>query len=166
MLAEHCLECHGEEKSKGGLRLDVAASMLKGGDSGPAVVPGKPEESALIEAIRYEGDVQMPPKGKLKDAEIAALTDWVKRGAHWPSPARARIEAAPDRPRPRHTAPPIHRPPHRAGPIVLVVPAGRQSRAARRAATRPGRPRRSTGSSSPASRPPAWRRRRRPTRRP
>ncbi len=86
VLVEHCLECHGAEKSKGSLRLDARASMLKGGDAGPAVVPGKPEESTLVEAIRYDGDVQMPPKGKLKDAEIAALTDWVKRGAHWPSP--------------------------------------------------------------------------------
>jgi mono/diheme cytochrome c family protein len=86
VLAEHCLECHGAEKSKGGLRLDGRASMLKGGDGGPAVVPGKPDESALVEAIRYDGEVQMPPKGKLKDADIAALTEWVKRGAPWPSP--------------------------------------------------------------------------------
>jgi mono/diheme cytochrome c family protein len=86
VLAEHCLGCHGPEKSKAGLRLDARDSMLKGGESGPVVVPGKPEESPLIEAIRYEGDVQMPPKGKLKGAEIAALTDWVRRGARWPAP--------------------------------------------------------------------------------
>ncbi len=100
VLAEHCLECHGAEKSKAGLRLDGRASMLKGGDAGPAVVPGKPDESTLVEAIRYDGDVQMPPKGKLKDAEIAALTDWVKRGAHWPSPRPGMAPnpaAAPDR---------------------------------------------------------------------
>ena len=102
----------------------------RGATRGPAVVPGKPEESPLIEAIRYDGDVQMPPKGKLKDAEIAALTEWVKRGAHWPAPARAR----PDPPRPRPTAarpPPRSRPRHGAGPVVLVVPAGRRPRAAR-----------------------------------
>jgi mono/diheme cytochrome c family protein len=86
VLSEHCLGCHGPEKSKAGLRLDARDSMLKGGESGPVVIPGKPDESPLIEAIRYEGDVQMPPKGKLKGAEIAALTDWVRRGAHWPSP--------------------------------------------------------------------------------
>ena len=86
MLADNCLECHGAEKHKGGLRLDVRAAMLKGGETGPAVVPGKPDESPLIEAIRYEGDVQMPPKKKLKAEEIAALTDWVKRGAYWPEP--------------------------------------------------------------------------------
>ena len=60
--------------------------MLKGGEAGPVVVPGKPEESSLIEAIRYEGEVRMPPKKKLKDDEIAALSDWVKRGAFWPEP--------------------------------------------------------------------------------
>jgi mono/diheme cytochrome c family protein len=86
VLAARCQDCHGAEKAKGGLRLDARDAMLKGGDSGPVVVPGKPDESALIEAIRYEGGVQMPPKGKLKGEEIAALTDWVKRGAHWPSP--------------------------------------------------------------------------------
>jgi mono/diheme cytochrome c family protein len=86
VLADNCLECHGAEKHKGGLRLDVRAAMLKGGDTGPAIVPGKPGESPLIEAIRYEGEVQMPPKKKLKSDEIAALTDWVKQGAHWPEP--------------------------------------------------------------------------------
>ena len=84
MLAAHCQECHGPEKHKGGLRLDGRGAMLKGGETGAVVVPGKPNESPLIEAIRYEGDVQMPPKGKLKDEEIAALTNWVKRGAPWP----------------------------------------------------------------------------------
>ncbi len=86
VLADNCLECHGAEKHKGGLRLDVRAAMLKGGDTGPAIVPGKPGESPLIEAIRYEGDIQMPPRKKLKSEEIATLTDWVKRGAFWPEP--------------------------------------------------------------------------------
>jgi mono/diheme cytochrome c family protein/cytochrome c553 len=85
VLVAHCQECHGHEKHKGGLRLDGRGAMLKGGETGAAVVPGKPDESPLIEAIRYEGEVQMPPKGKLKNEEIAALTDWVKRGARWPS---------------------------------------------------------------------------------
>ena len=84
MLVDNCLQCHGAEKHKGGLRLDVRAAMLKGGDTGPAIVPGKPDESPLIEAIRYEGEVQMPPKKKLRSDEIAALTDWVKQGAVWP----------------------------------------------------------------------------------
>jgi mono/diheme cytochrome c family protein len=86
VLADNCVECHGAEKHKAGLRLDVKAAMLKGGEAGPVVVPGKPEESSLIEAIRYEGEVRMPPKKKLKNEEIAALSDWVKQGAFWPDP--------------------------------------------------------------------------------
>ena len=85
VLATHCLGCHGPEKQKGNLRLDSSDAMRTGGDGGPAVAPGDPEQSPLIEAIRYDGPTQMPPKGKLDDAEIAALTEWVKTGAHWPS---------------------------------------------------------------------------------
>jgi hypothetical protein len=84
VLAAKCWSCHAGEKSKGGLRLDTAANVREGGDSGPAVLPGKPKESSLIQAIRYDGDLKMPPKGKLSAAEIAALTDWVARGAQWP----------------------------------------------------------------------------------
>jgi mono/diheme cytochrome c family protein len=84
VLANHCLQCHGPEKQKGGLRLDGREAMLRGGEAGRVVVPGKPEESPLIEAIGYKGDVQMPPKGKLKDEDVAALSEWVKRGAVWP----------------------------------------------------------------------------------
>ena len=89
VLFDRCLDCHGSEKSKGGLRLDSREAVLKGAESGPVVVPGKPGSSPLIAAIRYEGDVQMPPKGKLKDDEIAALTEWVKRGAIWPAAPRS-----------------------------------------------------------------------------
>ena len=77
LLAARCWQCHGSEKSKGGLRLDSAAAIETGGDSGPVVVPGKPGESRLIEAIRYTGELKMPPKGKLSDAEIAELAEWV-----------------------------------------------------------------------------------------
>ena len=90
VIANRCLDCHGSEKSKGGLRLDSRDGVLKGAESGPVVLPGKPDESPLIAAIRYDGEVQMPPKGKLKDDEIAALTEWVKRGAVWPA---ARLRA-------------------------------------------------------------------------
>ncbi len=82
VLVESCYECHGEKKQKGGLRLDSAAAVLKGGDSGPALVPGQPAESRLIKAISWsDPDFQMPPKNKLPDAAIAALTEWVKLGA-------------------------------------------------------------------------------------
>ncbi len=86
LLAARCYECHSAraEKLKGGLRLDTRDALRKGGDSGPAVAPGKPDESLLIEAVRYDGDFQMPPKGKLPDAEIALLVEWVRRGAAFP----------------------------------------------------------------------------------
>ncbi len=84
LLAERCQKCHGAEKAKGNLRLDSRAAMLEGGGNGPSVVPGKPAESLLIDAINYGDLVQMPPKSKLDAAEIATLTKWVELGAPWP----------------------------------------------------------------------------------
>jgi mono/diheme cytochrome c family protein len=89
LLVDYCLQCHSEAKKiKGGLRLDTADGWIKGGDSGPALVSGKPDESLLIQAIRYEhDDVQMPPKGKLSDSQIEAFAEWVRRGAPAPKDA-------------------------------------------------------------------------------
>ncbi len=87
ILVERCFKCHSAnaEDLKGGLRLDSRDGMLTGGDSGAAIEPGKPEESRLVEAIGYTNvDLQMPPKGKLPEDQIAALTDWIKKGAPWP----------------------------------------------------------------------------------
>jgi hypothetical protein len=84
LLVEHCIRCHGPEKQKGGLRLDSAAALKRGGETGPAMVPGKPEASLLVEAVRYSGDLKMPPRGKLSDVDLAALTQWVGAGAPWP----------------------------------------------------------------------------------
>jgi mono/diheme cytochrome c family protein len=106
VIVNRCLDCHGSEKTKAGLRLDSRDAILKGAESGPVVHPGKPESSPLIAAIRYEGDVQMPPKGKLKDAEIAALTEWVKRGALWPA-VRPNVAAAPISKSPAQPAAPV-----------------------------------------------------------
>lgn len=83
LLVKHCYECHGKDDVSGELRLDSRAAMLQGGESGPAIVPGKPDESLLIEAIRHES-LEMPPKKKLPDAEIAILTRWIALGAPWP----------------------------------------------------------------------------------
>ncbi|QDT53731.1 Planctomycete cytochrome C [Caulifigura coniformis] len=83
VLAEHCYKCHGPVKQFAELRLDSRKAMLDGGDTGPAIVPGKPEASLLVEAVRH-GDVQMPPNDKLKDEEIAAIEKWVRIGAPWP----------------------------------------------------------------------------------
>ena len=87
VLAEHCFNCHSTraKKVRGGLLLDSRAAILKGGDNGPALVPGNPDKSRLIEAVRYQNvDLRMPPKGKLPAAAIAALESWVKQGAPWP----------------------------------------------------------------------------------
>src|SRR5947209_5352060 len=86
ILADNCAECHGPRKQRGGLRLDSRASVMAGGDSGPALVPGKPNESLLIKAVHYDGDTRMPPRGRLTAAQVAVLTDWVKQGAPWPDP--------------------------------------------------------------------------------
>jgi hypothetical protein len=84
LLAAKCWKCHGDQKQQASLRLDSAAAVAAGGDSGPAIVPGDPEHSPMIQAIRYAEDPKMPPDGKLSDGEIALLTAWVKTGAPWP----------------------------------------------------------------------------------
>ncbi len=84
LLETRCFECHGPEakKLKGGLSLASRADLLRGGDSGAAIVPGKPSESLLVKAINYV-DFEMPPKSRLPEGEVAILTEWVKRGAPW-----------------------------------------------------------------------------------
>ena len=83
LLKQRCFECHSHEKKmKGGLTLDSKSGWEQGGDSGPTLVAGKPEESLLIKMVRWSDDEhQMPPKEKLPSAEIAMLEEWVKRGA-------------------------------------------------------------------------------------
>jgi hypothetical protein len=97
VFVEHCYSCHSEkaEKIKGGLRLDTSDAVLKGGDSGPVIVPGNPEASPLIKAVRYtDPDLQMPPKNKkLAEEHIANLEAWVKMGAPLPE-----FSARPQRP--------------------------------------------------------------------
>ena len=88
LLVARCVKCHGPKKQESGLRLDGRDAVLRGGESGPAVVPGKPGASLLIEAIKRLGDLQMPPDAPLKGEQIAALTRWVANGALWPDPAR------------------------------------------------------------------------------
>jgi mono/diheme cytochrome c family protein/cytochrome c553 len=83
VLVEQCYNCHAGDatKLKGGLRLDSKAAWQKGGDSGPAIVPGKPNEGTLLKALRYTDGLQMPPKGKLPDAVIADFEKWIRDGA-------------------------------------------------------------------------------------
>ncbi len=104
LLIERCQKCHGAEKQESGLRLDSPAGVLKGGEGGPIIVAGKPEASALIEAVLYTDDPKMPPDAKLPPEAIAHLTQWVKLGAPWP----AALAAQPDSPRPKAAAPDWH----------------------------------------------------------
>jgi Protein of unknown function (DUF1553)/Protein of unknown function (DUF1549)/Planctomycete cytochrome C len=86
ILETHCYECHGAKKSKNGLRLDVRAVALKGGDSGVAIVPGDSEHSLLVRRIRgLDGDDQMPKdKDPLPAAQVALIRAWIDQGAIWP----------------------------------------------------------------------------------
>ena len=82
-LIEHCLECHGSTKQKGGLRLDSRAAIMAGGESGPVIFPGAPSESRLLSALRYQG-LEMPPADPLDPTLIQAFETWITLGAPWP----------------------------------------------------------------------------------
>ena len=92
LLAEHCFSCHGPDKQKGGLKLDSKAAMIKGGDIGTAIIPGDPAASLMIKALGYEGDLKMPPKGKLNSKQIADLSAWIKMGAPWPTTVAVEVK--------------------------------------------------------------------------
>ncbi len=89
ILVARCFECHGSDtaEAKGGLRLHTRAASLKGGDTGPAIIPGNVEKSLLVDAINYGEVYQMPPRNKMPADEIQVLTTWVKQGAYWPQQA-------------------------------------------------------------------------------
>ena len=97
LLAERCLECHGEKKQKGALRLDSKQGWQKGGENGAALVPGDPDASRLIQAVRRKDEeLQMPPKHPLSADDVAALERWVRMGAPDPRiepPAKAALKA-------------------------------------------------------------------------
>ncbi len=83
VLVANCFKCHSDKEQKGELRLDSPEAALAGGESGPVIVPGRPDESLLVEAINYKS-LEMPPTGKLGEEAIATLTEWVRLGAPWP----------------------------------------------------------------------------------
>jgi len=100
VLVDRCYSCHSAkaEKLKGGLHLDTRAGLLRGGDEGPAIVPGDPERSRLIRAIRYaDEDFRMPPKGRLTAEQVADFEAWVKRGAPDPRTGTTPAPVRPDR---------------------------------------------------------------------
>ena len=82
LLVERCIECHGSDEQERGLRLDSRVGWERGGESGPALVPGKPNESLLILAVSYlDKNLQMPPDEQLPASDVALLQEWVRRGA-------------------------------------------------------------------------------------
>src|SRR5882724_11885924 len=84
VLVNNCFTCHAASQL-GGLRMDSRDAILKGGKSGPAMAPGNPDKSLIIEAVRQTNPkLKMPMGGKLKDPEIQDLVAWVKAGANWP----------------------------------------------------------------------------------
>lgn len=87
LLVARCQSCHGAEKQEGKLRLTDRGSLLTGGDGGPAIVPGQPETSRLMAAVGYQGELKMPPDGKLPEADLEHLRQWIASGAPWPSEA-------------------------------------------------------------------------------
>ena len=93
LLEARCFECHKDRaKPNGGLLLSSRKGALKGGDSGPALVPGKPNESLLIEAVRYES-FEMPPRSRMPEAEVKILEKWISDGAFWPPELEARHQS-------------------------------------------------------------------------
>jgi len=118
ILVEHCYKCHSaeSEKIKGGLRLDTRETLLKGGDSGPGIIPEKADLSLLIKAVRYqEEELRMPPKVPLSPEKVAALVAWVNMGAPDPRSGSANQSIRPDATAENHWAfkPPVASPPPR-----------------------------------------------------
>lgn len=88
ILQANCYRCHAGLNHRGGLVMDTKAGLERGGKQGPVLVPGHPEQSLLVTLIRHEGPkndpMNMPPKGKLSDADIATVEQWVRAGAVMP----------------------------------------------------------------------------------
>ena len=93
LLLDKCVSCHGDKKQQNGLRIDSGEAVLKGSANGPVIVPGDPEKSKLIQAIRHVGKIKMPEQ-KLLPAEIETLTSWVKSGAPFPAKVHANKDLA------------------------------------------------------------------------
>ena len=89
ILTKRCVACHNDQLKNGGLSFMGRDGALKGGMHGPAIVPGKPDASLMILAVRQQGELKMPPGAKLSDEELATLSDWVKNGAEWGEKLRA-----------------------------------------------------------------------------
>jgi mono/diheme cytochrome c family protein len=112
VLVERCVKCHGGEKVRGGLKLTSGPELRRGGDTGPVVAPGKPDDSLLIKAVRYTNpDLKMPPAGKLTPEQIAALETWVRMGAPDPRDGTTTVKPPPTGNRSHWALQPIASPP-------------------------------------------------------
>ncbi len=118
LLQRSCFECHSHDsgKAKGGLVMDSRAALLSGGDLGASLVPGDPDKSLIIQAVRYGNkDLQMPPKGKLEPKQIELLVDWVRGGAVAPDESgagpKAAIASAKQKAATHWAFQPLHKPP-------------------------------------------------------
>ena len=90
IIEKSCVDCHGEKKQKGKLRLDTKEAWLKGGENGKIVEPGKPEKSSVVKAIKWEADdpdMNMPTKKekKLSAEQVKIIEEWIKAGMPWPA---------------------------------------------------------------------------------
>ena len=94
LFARQCQACHSTAAGMSGLRIDSRENLVKGGTRGPAVVPGKPSESLLMNAVMQSGSLKMPPSGKLKDGDIALIGRWIEMGAPWGAPAESHAKAS------------------------------------------------------------------------
>src|SRR5690242_20629163 len=87
VLANNCFACHNSKLKTAGLDLSSAAAFQQGSPSGPIISKDDPDSSKLVQVLRYQGAIKMPPMGKLPDQQIADVTAWVKLGAPWPEAA-------------------------------------------------------------------------------
>ena len=93
LLAKNCFACH-RQSAMGGLRLDSRAAILKGGNNGPALTPGKPDDSLLMKVVDQTHDrLKMPPSGKLSAEDIEIIREWIASGAYWPEEAPTQVAA-------------------------------------------------------------------------
>jgi len=94
VLVKNCLDCHGGAKTKSGLNLASRELLLKGGDRGDTVIPGKPKEGRLIDFVTRTDELHMPPKGQLSKEAIAALNKWIESGAAYDKPLLDSVSTA------------------------------------------------------------------------
>ena len=96
VLAKNCYACHGADQQQSSLRVDSREALVKGGARGPSIVPGDPEKSLLVKAIRHDG-LKMPIGTRLKEADISAIEEWIRKDAVWPVTAAAKGPSRKDR---------------------------------------------------------------------